>query len=53
MHSTRDGIWKIWELPLDGVTPPKLLQPAGFPKATHPTRAKNGVITFDVWKVEN
>ena len=53
MHSTRDGIWKIWELPLDGVSEPRLLQPPGFPKATHPTRAKSGVITFDVWKVAN
>jgi len=53
MHSNRDGIWKIWELPLDGVAPARLLQPPGFVKATHPTRAKNGVITFDVWRVEN
>jgi len=53
MHSNRDGTWKIWELPLDGVSAPRLLQPPGFPKATHPTRAKNGVITFDVWKVAN
>ncbi len=53
MHSTRDGIWKIWELPLDEKTAPRLLQPPGFPKATHPTRAKNGIITFDVWRVQN
>jgi TolB protein len=53
MHSNRNGIWKIWELPLDGITPPRLLQPPGFPKATHPTRARNGVITFDVWRVAN
>jgi Tol biopolymer transport system component len=53
MHSNRSGIWNIWELPLDSVSPPRMLQPPGFEKATHPTRAKNGVITFDVWKVEN
>jgi len=52
MHSTRSGIWKIWELPLDGVSEPRLLQPPDFEKATHPTRAKNGVITFDVWRVQ-
>jgi len=51
MHSNRSGIWQIWELPLDGVSPPRLLQPPGFEKATHPTRAANGVITFDVWNV--
>ena len=52
MHSNRSGTWKSYELPLDGVTPPRLLQPPGFVKATHPTRAKNGVITFDVWRVQ-
>ena len=51
MHSNRSGIWNIWELPLDGVSPPQMLQPPGFEKATHPTRAKNGVFTFDVWNV--
>ena len=53
MHSNRSGTWKSYELPLDGVTPVRLLQPPGFVKATHPTRAKNGVMTFDVWRVEN
>jgi Tol biopolymer transport system component len=52
MHSNRSGTWQIYELPLDGAGPPRLLQPPGFVKATHPTRAKNGVITFDVWRVE-
>ncbi len=52
MHSNRSGTWQIYELPLDGAAPPRLLQPPGFVKATHPTRAKNGVITFDVWRVE-
>ena len=52
MHSNRSGTWKSYELPLDGVAPPRLLQPPGFVKATHPTRAKNGVMTFDVWRVQ-
>ncbi|MFX0081847.1 MAG: hypothetical protein ACFE94_08850 [Candidatus Hodarchaeota archaeon] len=47
MHSTRGGSWGIWELPLDG-SPPRSLQPPGFQNATHPTKAKNGNITFDV-----
>ena len=51
MHSNRTGIWKCWELPLDGKSPPRTIQPPGFVKATHPTRAKNGVMTFDVWRV--
>jgi Tol biopolymer transport system component len=46
MHSTRGGNWEIWELPLDG-SPPRSLQPPGFKSATHPTRANNGIITFD------
>jgi len=52
MHSNRSGIWNIWELPLDGVSPPRMLRPPGFEKATHPTRARNGVMTFDVWRVQ-
>jgi len=51
MHSTRNGTWNSYELPLDGITPPRLLQPPGFKKTTHPTRAKNGIMTFDVWRV--
>ena len=47
MHSTRGGSWSIWELPLDG-SPPRKLMPAGFSSAAHPTRSKNGIITFDV-----
>jgi Tol biopolymer transport system component len=47
MHSTREGNWGIWELPLDGSNP-RSFQPPGFINVTHPTRAKNGVITFDV-----
>lgn len=47
MHSTRGGNWGIWELPLDG-KPPRSLKPPGFQYASHPTRAKNGNITFDV-----
>jgi len=53
MHSNRSGLWQSWELPLDGKSPVKLLEPPGFNQATHPTRAKNGIITFDVWRVGN
>ncbi len=47
MHSTRDGDWRLWKLPLDGSAPRKL-QPPGIEQATHATRARNGVISFDV-----
>jgi TolB protein len=47
MHSIRGGKSGIWELPLDG-SPPRSIQPPGFEEALHPTRAKNGVIAFDV-----
>lgn len=47
MHSTRGGNWGIWELPLDG-SPPRPIQPPGFEEALHASRAKNGVIAFDV-----
>lgn len=51
VHSNRGGLFNIWKIPLDGVSPMSLMQPPGFEKATHPTRAKNGVVTFDVWRV--
>ena len=47
MHSTRGGKYGIWELPLNG-DPPHALHPPGIESATHPTRSKNGIITFDV-----
>jgi TolB protein len=47
MHSNRDGSWSIWELPLDG-SPPRKLMPPGFSFSAHATRSKNGIITFDV-----
>ena len=47
MQSIRGGSWRIWELPLDG-SPPRKLMPPGFSFAAHPTRSKNGIITFDV-----
>ena len=48
--SNRGGLgllWSIWELPLDE-RPPRKLMPPGFSFAAHPTRSKNGIITFDV-----
>jgi TolB protein len=45
-HSDRDGDWKLWEFPLDGGEP-RLMQPPGFAMATHPSRARNGVVVFD------
>ena len=46
-HSKRGGLWSIWELPLDG-SPPRKRMPPGFWFAAHPTRSKNGIISFDV-----
>jgi Tol biopolymer transport system component len=49
MHSTRGAErHSLWEVPLDGGEP-RMLRPAGFEKEmAHGTRARNGVITFDV-----
>jgi Tol biopolymer transport system component len=52
VHSTRDGrpgrgAWSLFELPLDGRRP-RRLTPPGIDRASHGTRARNGVVTFDV-----
>ncbi|MCB1320834.1 MAG: PD40 domain-containing protein, partial [Leptospiraceae bacterium] len=47
MHSTRDGDYTIWELPLGGGSP-RRLQPPGIDGATHATRSRSGIIAFDV-----
>ena len=53
VHSTRDSddsgspVWRLYELPLDG-TPPRRLAPPNHPRGAHGTRARNGVMTFDV-----
>jgi len=47
MHSTRDGTWGIWELPLNGGEP-RRLDPPGFETAGHATRSRNGIMAFDV-----
>jgi Tol biopolymer transport system component len=52
VHSTRDGrpggsLWSLFELPLDGRRP-RRLTPPGVDRASHGTRARNGVVTFDV-----
>ncbi|MEJ7583968.1 MAG: hypothetical protein WKF43_07735 [Acidimicrobiales bacterium] len=49
MHSDRDGAWGLHELPLDG-SPMRPLRPPGREHAicAHGTRARNGVLTFDV-----
>jgi Tol biopolymer transport system component len=49
MHSNRDGDWGIWELPLAGGEPIRLIPP-DYARALHPSRAENGVITFDFYK---
>lgn len=46
MHSNRDGQWGMWELPLDGGEPHRL-DPPGFSRGSHLTRARNGVMAFD------
>jgi len=52
MHSTRGGEkHSLWEVPLDG-SEPRMLRPPGFDEEMcHGTRARNGVITFDVPKL--
>ena len=40
-------VWRLYELPLDG-TPPRRLAPPNHPRGAHGTRARNGVMTFDV-----
>jgi Tol biopolymer transport system component len=49
VHSNRAGRWGLYELLLDGKTPPKPLVPRGFEKliCVHPNRARNGIMTFD------
>lgn len=49
VHSNRAGRWGLYELSLDGETPPKALVPHGFEDliCVHPNRARNGVMTFD------
>ncbi len=54
VHSTRDSLeedakptWRLYELPLDG-SPPRPLSPPGFSRGAHGTRARNGVMAFDV-----
>lgn len=51
IHSDRTGNWSIWEIPLEGGKPRELLPPK-FSKASHPTRSRNGIITFDVARYE-
>ncbi|MFZ5836111.1 MAG: TolB family protein [Pseudomonadota bacterium] len=49
VHSNRSGRWALYELKLDGVTPPLPIVPQGFENliCSHPNRARNGVMTFD------
>lgn len=49
IHSNRNGLWGIFELPLDGKTPPHSIKPPGFEHllCAHPTRAANRIMTFD------
>jgi Tol biopolymer transport system component len=52
VHSTREGVpfrnlWSLFELPLDGGRPRRLMPP-GHERGAHGTRARNGVLTFDV-----
>jgi len=47
MHSRRNGVYNIWEVPLDG-SPARNIQPPGFFAATHATRSENGIMAFDV-----
>jgi Tol biopolymer transport system component len=54
VHGIKEGEFHgIWEIPLDG-GPPRRLMPLGFEKVHHghATRGKNGVITFDALRFE-
>jgi hypothetical protein len=46
VHSTRDGAWWPFELPLDGSEARRVAIP-GMEVCGHATRARNGVLTFD------
>lgn len=46
VHSTRDGDWWVFELPLDG-SPARRVEIPGMQVCGHPTRARNGVLTVD------
>ena len=52
VHARDEGVFGIWELPLgpDGraAGPARKLAPPGFERAYHATRARNGVIGFDL-----
>ena len=54
VHAIKDGNWHgIWEIPLNG-DPPRKLMPPGFEKIHHghATRATNGIITFDALRFQ-
>ncbi|HZN14759.1 MAG TPA: hypothetical protein VFB78_10855 [Acidimicrobiales bacterium] len=46
VHSTREGAWWLYELPLDGA-PARRIEVGSMASVGHGTRARNGVITFD------
>jgi Tol biopolymer transport system component len=48
IHSTRNGKFGIWELPLDGTEPRQVLLPELEEAVAHATRSKSGIIAFDV-----
>lgn len=57
VHSTREGderpnLWALFELPLGGGQPRRLM-PAGHERGAHGTRARNGVVTFDVSRADS
>ena len=46
VHSTRDGPWWLYELPLDG-SEARRIDVGDMAAVGHGTRARNGIITFD------
>jgi len=48
VHSTRGGFWVIWDMPRTDSGSAREITPPGFPMAAHATRARNGVMAFDV-----
>ena len=47
VHSSRDGAWWLYELPLDGAPMRRVDIPADMAATGHGTRSPNGVLVFD------
>jgi Tol biopolymer transport system component len=50
IHSSRDGTFGIWELPLDGSEPRQIPIPEFEDTVAHATRSTNDIIAFDAYR---